>query len=124
MAAVLLILYLPACHVYITPQGVTPQEYIATEHPNRVRLTLNDMTQGLHRLELVSPSVGPADSLSGLSGNGPVTVSLNTLERFEVRVSNPGGTLGLVTVAAAAVGIGIYIGVKLAVGCALSPSCN
>jgi len=60
IAAFLLILYLPACHHYVTPKGVTPQEYIVAKHPKRVRVTLADAS----RLTLGEPWVS-ADSLGG-----------------------------------------------------------
>jgi hypothetical protein len=117
IAAILLVLYLPGCQHYVTPRGMTPQEYIAAKHPKQVRLTVNDITHGLHRFELLAPSVGPGDSLTGLPRpeDPPVTVAISAIERFEFRESNPSGTFGLVLGGAAVVGI-VALAVYVAVG--------
>ncbi|MDH4045096.1 MAG: hypothetical protein OEY20_13380 [Gemmatimonadota bacterium] len=128
IAGLVLVLYLPACHTYVPLQEMTPQEYIATKHPKQVRLTLNDVTHGLHRLELLTPSVGPGDSLTGLprGADAPVTVALSTIERLEVRESNPSGTTGAVVGGLAVVGVGVlvaYLLVMRGVSCDLYGGC-
>jgi hypothetical protein len=107
LASVLLIVYLPACHHYLTPEGITPQEYIATRQPKQVRLTVNDITRGLRRFELLAPALGPGDSLTGLPRGeaARVTLAWSTIERFEARESNPTGTTGAVLGGVAVAGL-------------------
>lgn len=98
VAGIVLVLYLPACHHWVQPEGVTPQEYVAKKQPDKVRLTVSDLAHGLYRLELLTPSLGPGDSLTGLPRGeaARIAIAWSTIERFEVRESNPTGTFGLV----------------------------
>ena len=122
VATVLLALYLPACTHWVEPQGITPQEYVATKHPNRVRLTVNNITHGLHQLELLAPSVGPGDSLTGFPGGASplVTVALSAIERLEVHESNPSGTTGAVLGGAAVAGL-VALAIVAVIAASLSP---
>jgi hypothetical protein len=127
IAAILLVLYLPACHHWVQPNDVTPQAYIATKHPSKVRLTVNDTAHGLHRFELLAPSVVQGDSLTGVPrvGAPPVTIAIGAIEQFESHESNPSGTFGLVLGGAAVVGVvalAIYIGIGVGAGKAFSGS--
>ena len=58
VATVLLTVYLPACHHWVTPKGVTPQEYITAKRPSTVRVTLTDSS----RIVLQNPRAA-SDSL-------------------------------------------------------------
>jgi len=127
IAALLLVVYLPSCHHYVPIQEVTPQEYIAAKHPKQVRLTVNDLTHGLHRLELITPSVGPGDSLTGLprGGEAPVTVALSSIERCEVRASDRNRTAGAAAGGVVVVGLVAAVAVLVVVGrvvvCGMDP---
>jgi len=94
IAALLLALYLPACHYWAIPRDLTPQEYIAAEHPKQVRITLPDQT----RLVLRRPWVPAGDSLAGLPGRAGTAISVpgSAIRQFEVRRPAPGKTVLLV----------------------------
>lgn len=60
IAAVLLVAYLPACHHWVRPKDMTPQQYVTAKHPGKVRVTLTDGS----RFVLGEPWVS-ADSIGG-----------------------------------------------------------
>jgi hypothetical protein len=100
IAVVLLFVYLPACHHYVTPKGMTPEAYIAAEQPKRVRVTLENGT----RLTILDPFTSH-DSLLGYIPvrqsdsavvSGPLwAASLESVRRLEVYKLNTGATVGL-----------------------------
>jgi hypothetical protein len=113
LAALLLVLYVPACYHWVTPEGMTPQEYIATNHPKQVRITLADSS----RLVVLRPTISgdslvgfrPAtgDPYTGLVPEEPVCVAAAAVQRLQVRRLNVVTTvvaplLGLVAVGATA----------------------
>ncbi|MDH4045404.1 MAG: hypothetical protein OEY20_13390 [Gemmatimonadota bacterium] len=111
LAAVLLVVYVAACHHYVPLQEMTPEAYVASKHPKQVRLTLNDITHGLHRLELLTPSV---------------TVALSTIERVAVREYDSSGTTGAVLGGMAVAGVVALVAVLLVArgaACAHSGGC-
>jgi hypothetical protein len=94
IAALLLVLYLPACHYWATPGDLTPQEYIAAKHPKQVRITLQDQT----RLVLQRPWVPAGDSLAGFPARtgAAITIPTSAVRQFEARSPAPGKTVLLV----------------------------
>lgn len=104
VAAVLLAVYLPACHHWVTPQGMTPQEYITANHPSTVRVTLADST----RVVLQHPRAA-SDSLWGsLAPGGQWGAPLSSVQLFQVRKSDAAGTVFLT--------LGIVVGTVFVAG--------
>ena len=120
IAALLLALYLPGCYHYVPLQGMTPQEYIATKHPGRVRLTFADSS----RTELLKPSVS-GDSLVGFREGPPrggfytqgelISVLLSAVHGFEVHEHDDRATTAVVLAVLLVVGGGIAGTVGVAV---------
>ena len=79
IAAVVFMAYLAGCYRW-APQGMTPQELIAAEHPSEVRVTLRDGT----RHTLLRPSIG-RDSLLGSRDGSPWSAPLTQVQHVEVR---------------------------------------
>lgn len=117
IAALLLVLYLPACYHYVTPKRTTPQQYIATEQPDQVRVTLTDGTRQI----LLRPSISQG-SLQGyvlvresnnfMRAGPPWAVSITSVQRLEVHKFDTWATVGLVfgglALVGAAVGLGVF----------------
>jgi len=107
IAALLLVLHLPACYHYVAPDGMAPQEYIAARKPSQVHVTLTDGS----RMEMLRPWAS-TDSLGGLrlvpliggghTSGAPVSVPRRGVQRLEVYRLNTGTTLVGVTAALAA----------------------
>ena len=93
VAAVLLVLYLPTCHHYVTPKGTTPTSYIATAQPEEVQVVLRDSS----RLILLAPSVA-GDTIVGqiAGGTRPIRLAVADVSRIGIRRFDVGGTLGVV----------------------------
>jgi hypothetical protein len=74
-------------------QEVSPASYIQSQHPGKIRLTLQDST----RLTLQSPAV-VGDSIVGASGGDSAlqAVPVSNVRSFEVRQTSAGKTVGLV----------------------------
>jgi len=103
IAALLLVMHLPACSAYVVPKGITPQEYIAVNHPKRVRVTLIDRSQHYLRDPWVtSDSLGgvlPARDSRGFRIEpppAPWVVALSAVRRVEVYQSSGSATVGAV----------------------------
>jgi hypothetical protein len=99
IAAVLLTVYLPSCYHWITPKGITPQEYVTTKHPKQVRVTLVDSTRRtvLRQPWVSADSIGGrllirADWYYGARVGPPWAVPLSSVQRMEVRKLEPVGT--------------------------------
>jgi len=104
VAAVLLAVYLPACHHWVTPKGMTPQEYITANHPSTVRVTLADSS----RVVLQNPRAA-SDSLWGsVAPGGQWGVPLSSVQLLQVRKSDAAGTVFLT--------LGIVVGSLFVVG--------
>jgi len=104
VAAVLLAVYLPACHHWVTPKGMTPQEYITANHPSTVRVTLADSS----RVVLQNPRAA-SDSLWGsLAPGGQWGAPLSSVQLLQVRKSDAAGTVFLT--------LGIVVGSLFVVG--------
>jgi hypothetical protein len=88
-ATALLVMYLPGCHHWVTPKGMTPQEYVTTVHPAKVRVTLADLT----RVELQQPWV-VSDSLFGrLTAREVWAEPLASVQLLQVRKFDVLGTV-------------------------------
>jgi len=114
---VVLVLLLPlgSCHHYVTPQGITPAEYLSSEQPQRARVTLTDGTrQVLWNVRLARDSIYGflAEDQAVSPGAEPQwKAPLAMVQRLEIYEANSVATFGLVT------GIVVVVG-ALAVGTA------
>ena len=117
LAVLVLALHPPACYHYVTFKRMTPQQYIATEQPDQVRVTLTDGT----RQTLLRPLIS-GGSLQGhvpvrgsdnfMRAGPPWAVSITSVQRLEVHKFDTWATVGLVigglALVGAAVGLGVF----------------
>jgi len=101
IACALLLLFLPACTVWHFEDGVSPQQLIAAQHPNAVRLTLPDRS----RIVLHQPRIAAGDSLSGFHHGAPFSVAVSDVGWVATRRVSIGRTLGLILGTAMAVAL-------------------
>jgi len=104
IAYALLLLYLPACKVWHVEKGVSPEQVIATNHPNAVRVTRTDSSN----IILHQPRIAAGDSLSGLHYGAPSSVALSDVTQVAIPKVSAGQTIALVlgiTVVAAAIAV-------------------
>jgi hypothetical protein len=116
IAAIVLVVYVPACYHYVTPKGITPEAYVAGEQPSQVRVTLTDGTvQTLLRPACSQDSVRgyiPVRQGNSLVRSGrPWAAPLTSVQRLEVQDFNTWGTVGLVF--GGLVVVGGLVGLKL-----------
>jgi len=104
IAYALLLLYLPACTAWHVEKGVSPEQLIATKHPNAVRVTRPDSSN----IVLHQPRIAAGDSLSGLHNGAPSSVAVSDVRQVAIRKVSAGQTIALVlgiTVVAAAIAV-------------------
>jgi hypothetical protein len=83
IAALLLLLYLPACTSWQVAK-TSPEQLFEDDPPEKVRVTHTDGS----RVELMSPEVR-ADSLMGtVKGGDTVSIALSKVQKVEVRESD------------------------------------
>lgn len=92
IALALLLWYVPACTAWHVEQGVSPQQLIAAEHPNKVRVTLPDRSQ----IVIHQPSIAPGDSLAGIVDGKASSVAAADVTQVAIRKVSTGRTVGLV----------------------------
>lgn len=110
IAYALLLWYLPACTTWHFADGVSPQQLIATRHPNAVRVTLPDRSH----MVLQQPQIAAGDSLSGFHRGAPFSVPVSDVGCWvATRRVSIGRTLGLI--------LGITTVVALIAGSAAAP---
>jgi len=112
IACLLLPCYLAACTSWQT-QELAPEQVLAQEQPDQVRVTLSDG----QRLELRYPAVH-GDTLTGMREARQVAVPLERVSRLELREADGGKTLLLV--GGVMLGTVIAAGAAFAIGCAAS----
>jgi hypothetical protein len=104
VCAVLLPCYLAACTSWKT-QKVSPEQVLADEQPDNVRVTLIDGSQ----VEVFQPTVS-GDTLTGLREGQRVSIPLASVSELELREGDSGKTVLL------AAGIVIGVGAALVLG--------
>ena len=109
IAALLLVVYLPACFSYVSPKPLTPQEYLDANHPKHVRVTLTDKTRRVLRDPWAGPdSIGGVLMIRGPSGSYTAgaawAVPLSSVGRVEFREHDIGATIGVVFVSVLLIG--------------------
>jgi hypothetical protein len=110
IAYALLLGYLPACTIWHFEDGVSPQQLIAAQHPNAVRVTLPDRS----RIVLHQPRIAAGDSLSGFHHGAPFSVAVSDVGCWvATRRVSIGRTLGLI--------LGITMVVGAIAGAAAAP---
>jgi len=92
IAYALLLLFLPACTAWHVEKGVSPEQLIATKHPNVVRVTRPDSSN----IVLHQPRIAAGDSLSGLHNRAPSSVAVSDVTQVAIRKFSAGKTIGLV----------------------------
>jgi hypothetical protein len=112
IAYALLLWYLPACTVWHFEDGVRPQQLIAAQHPNAVRVTLPDRS----RIVLHQPRIAAGDSLAGVLNGAPSSFAVSDVTQVAIRKISAGRTVLLVA------GIAV-VAAAIAVGKALSDMC-
>ena len=107
IACILLPCYLVACTSWKT-QEASPQQVLADDQPDKVRVTLTDGSQ----VVLEEPAVS-GDTLSGLDDSTPVHIPLADVADVEVRKTDIIPTVALVVL-----GLGVvFVGVAAIVLC-------
>ena len=91
IAYALLLWYLPACTVWRVEQGVSPEQLIASQHPNAVRVTRTDSSH----IVLLQPRIAAGDSLSGVHNGAPASVAVSDVAQVAIRKVSAGKTIGL-----------------------------
>ena len=92
IAYALLLCYLPACTSWHVEETVSPQQLIAAEHPNAVRVTLPDRS----RIVLHQPRIAAGDSLAGVVHGAPFSVAVSDVGWVATRRVSIGRTLELI----------------------------
>ncbi len=114
IACILLPAYLSACMSWQT-QEASPEQVLAEDEPDKVRVTLTDGSQ----LEVYQPSVS-GDTLTGLREGEQVSIPLASVTQLELREGDTGKSI-------AAAGIVVGVGALLVGGffiwCAQSEEC-
>jgi len=115
-AFALLLCYLAACTSWHVHEGVSPLQFITTEHPRFVRLT---RTNGSH-VEIDHPQIAAGDTLTGIHNTVLSRVAVSDVTQVATPRVSAGKTIGLF-VGLSAVVVGIA-----AIACLASPSgpCN
>ena len=113
IACALLLCYLPACTSWHVHEGVSPLQFITTEHPRVVRLTRTDGT----RMVLDQPQVAAGDSLVGVRSGVRSGVAVSDVTQVAISKFSPGKTIGLF-VGLSAVVVGIAV-----IACLSGPGC-
>jgi len=116
IACALLLCYLPACTSWHVHEGVSPLQFITTQHPSLVRLTRAD---GSH-VEIDHPQVAAGDTLTGIHNTVLSRVAVSDVTQVATPRVSAGKTIGLfVGLSAVVVGSAVIV-------CLASPSgpCN
>ena len=115
-ACALLLCYLAACTSWHVHEGVSPLQFITTEHPRFVRLT---RTNGSH-IEIDDPKIAAGDTLTGIHNTVLSRVAVSDVTQVATPRVSAGKTIGLF-VGLSAVVVGIA-----AIACLSSPEspCN
>jgi hypothetical protein len=116
IAYALLLSYLPACTSWHVEQGVSPEQLIATKHPNVVRVTLPNRSH----IVLSQPRIAADDSLTGLRNGAPASVAVSDVTQVAIRQVSTGKTVGLVVgmaVVAAAIVAASVLNSACSLGC-------
>jgi len=82
VAGLLLLLYLPACHMWRV-ENVPPAQLISSKHPDKVRVRLADSSS----VDVQQPSIA-RDSLRGYDKQGARAVALSDVHSIATRHAN------------------------------------
>jgi len=116
IACALLLCYLAACTSWHVQEGVSPLQFITTEHPRLVRLT---RTNGSH-VQIDNPQIAAGDTLTGAHNTVLSRVAVSDVTQVATPKFSAGKTVGIF-VGLSAVVVGIAV-----VACLASPDspCN
>ena len=104
LACTLLLCYLAACTSWHVEEGVSPLQFITTEHPRVVRLT---RTNGSH-IEIHDPRIAAGDTLMGIRNTVLSRVAVSDVTQVATPRFSPVRTIG-VFVGLSAVVVGIAV---------------
>ncbi len=97
IAALLLLLYLPACTSWQVGK-TSPEQLFEDDPPDKVRVTLTDDS----RVELRAPEIRANSLVGTVKGGDTVSIALSEVQKVEVRESDSlkgfGLTLGIIAV--------------------------
>jgi hypothetical protein len=79
-------------HILARRAGVSPEQLIATAHPNAVRVTRRDSS----RIVLREPKIAAGDSLSGVHNGAPASIAVSDVTQVAIRKVSAGKTIGLI----------------------------
>jgi len=91
IAGALLLCYLAACTSWHVQEGVSPLQFITTEHPRLVRLT---RTNGSH-VEIDNPQIAAGDTLTGIHNTVLSRVAVSDVTQVATPRVSAGKTIGL-----------------------------
>ncbi len=91
IAGALLLCYLAACTSWHVEEGVSPLQFITTEHPRLVRVTRADGS----RMVLDQPRIAAGDSLAGVHNGAPSSVAVSNVTQVATRKVSAVKSLGL-----------------------------
>ena len=112
VATVLLVVYLPACHHWAEPKGMTPEQYVDVERPAEVRLTLTDSSS----VTLQGPWID-GDHLWGVDASGALRgIPFSNVQQMLVREPQGMERVVLAPLAGLAIMTIIGVGVGMAIG--------
>jgi hypothetical protein len=112
VAAVPLAVYLPACHHWVEPQGMTPEQYVDVEQPAELRLTLTDSSS----VTLRGPWID-SDHLWGVDASGALRgIPFSSVQQMWVREPQGMERVVLAPLAGLAIMTIIGVGVGMAIG--------
>ena len=92
IACALLLCYLAACTSWHVHEGVSPLQFITTEHPRFVRLT---RTNGSH-IEIDDPKISAGDTLTGIHNTVLSRVAVSDVTQVATPRVSAGKTIGIV----------------------------
>jgi hypothetical protein len=91
IAYVSLLSCLVACTSWHVEEGASPLLLIATEHPNRVRVTRSDSSD----IVLQNPQITGSDTLVGEGHKEPTRVAVSDVRQIAIQKISAGKTIGL-----------------------------
>ena len=91
IACALLVWYLPACMTWRVAEGVNVKQFVESEHPGVVRVTLTGGSQKV--LNLVS--IVPGDTLVGFLRGAPSRIAVSDITQIATRHESDKKTIAL-----------------------------
>ncbi len=113
IAGTLLLCYLAACTSWHVEEGVSPLQFITTEHPRVVRLTRTNGSQ----IEIDDPQIAAGDTLTGIHNTLLSRVAVSDVTEVATPRFSAAKTLG------GFVGLGVVVVGIAVIACLSGPGC-